>query len=194
MRKETNKLRNSVWKDILKIIKDFRLTPFFEINRTEFRITSLINGTEIICVGLDDGEKIKGFSDISDVFLDEVTAFSPDDIRLIDGTVRSNRFKLPLQLYFAFNPISKVNFVYKYFGFESGSTPKDTFIHHSTYKDNTYLDKSFIKRMENLKEENYTLWQIESEGLFASLDKLIYTRWDVQAFDWHEMPGVLCCG
>ena len=116
MRKQTNQLKDSLFKEMQQVIDEFHLTPYFEINRTELRFTCKINGTEIKCQGLDEPEKIKGFVDISDVFMDEITAFTAEDIELIQGTLRSPKYKLPLQMFYAFNPISKANFVFKYFG------------------------------------------------------------------------------
>lgn len=194
MRKETNKLRDSVWKELLEIIEDFKLTPFFTINKTEFRATCNINGTEFKCLGLDEPEKIKGFAGMSDVFMDEITAFNEEDIELIDGTLRSTGYELPLQMYFAFNPISKVNFVYTYFGFDTGITPPDTFILHSTYLDNPHLDESYLKRMENMKERNYNRWKIEALGEFVTLDKLVFQNWKSEEFNYAEIKGQLICG
>lgn len=194
MRKETNKLRDSVWKELLEIIEDFKLTPYFTINKTEFRATCNINGTEFKCLGLDEPEKIKGFASMSDVFMDEITAFNEEDIELIDGTLRSTGYELPLQMYFAFNPISKVNFVYKYFGFEDGITPPDTFILHSTYLDNPHLDESYLKRMDNMKERNYNRWKIEALGEFVTLDKLVFQNWKSEEFNHAEIKGELIVG
>ena len=194
MRKETNKLRDSVWKELLEIIEDFKLTPFFTINKTEFRATCNINGTEFKCLGLDEPEKIKGFAGMSDVFMDEITAFNEEDIELIDGTLRSTGYELPLQMYFAFNPISKVNFVYTYFGFDTGITPPDTFILHSTYLDNPHLDESYLKRMDNMKERNYNRWKIEALGEFVTLDKLVFQNWKSEEFNYADIKGQLICG
>ena len=194
MRKETNKLRDSVWKELKETIEQFKLTPYFDFNKTEFRAVCRLNGTEFKCLGLDEPEKIKGFTAISDVFMDEITAFTADDIELIDGTLRSKAYILPLQMYFAFNPISKANFVFKYFGFDTGIAPPHTFIHHSTYLDNIYLDSSFIERMETLKERNYNRWKIEALGEFVSLDKLVYTNWRAEEFNHADIKGTLVCG
>lgn len=194
MRKETNKLRDSVWKEILEAINDFNLSDFFTINKTEFRITCNLNGTEFKCLGLDEPEKIKGFSNMSDVFMDEITAFNAEDIELIDGTLRSINYKLPLQMYFAFNPVSKANFVYKYFGFDSGIVPPNTFILHSTYLDNCFLDASYIQRMEDMKMRNYNRWKIEALGEFVSLDKLVFQNWIVEDFNHTEVVGKLNIG
>lgn len=194
MRKETNKLRDSVWKELIEVIDDFKLTPYFTFNKSEFRATCKINGTEFKCLGLDEPEKIKGFTDISDVFMDEITAFTADDIELIDGTLRSMKYDLPLQMYFAFNPISKTNFVYKFFGFDKGITPPNTFILHSTYLDNIYLDSSFFDRMEALKQRNYNRWKVEALGEFVTLDKLVFTNWKIEEFNHAEIDGQLCVG
>ena len=194
MRKQTTQLRDSVWKEILQVIDDFHLSQFFTVNKTEFRITCLINGTEFKCLGLDEPEKIKGFADISDVFLDEVTGFNQEDVELIDGTLRSPKFKLPLQMYFSFNPISKANFVYKYFGFDTGITPPNTFILKSTYLDNPFLGENVAERYEALKQRDYRRWQIEALGDFVSLDKLVFQNYKVEEFDHTKINGTLLCG
>ena len=194
MRKQTTQLRDSVWKEILQVIDDFHLSQFFTVNKTEFRITCLINGTEFKCLGLDEPEKIKGFADISDVFLDEVTGFNQEDVELIDGTLRSPKFKLPLQMYFSFNPISKANFVYKYFGFDTGIIPPNTFILKSTYLDNPFLGDNVAERYEALKQRDYRRWQIEALGDFVSLDKLVFQNYKVEEFDHTKINGTLLCG
>ena len=194
MRKQTTQSRDSVWKEILQVIDDFHLSQFFTVNKTELRITCLINGTEFKCLGLDEPEKIKGFADISDVFLDEVTGFNQEDVELIDGTLRSPKFKLPLQMYFSFNPISKANFVYKYFGFDTGITPPNTFILKSTYLDNPFLGENVAERYEALKQRDYRRWQIEALGDFVSLDKLVFQNYKVEEFDHTKINGVLLCG
>lgn len=194
MRKQTTQLRDSVWKEILQVIDDFHLSQFFIVNKTEFRLTCSINGTEFKCLGLDEPEKIKGFADISDVFLDEVTGFNQEDVELIDGTLRSPKFKLPLQMYFSFNPISKANFVYKYFGFDTGITPPNTFILKSTYLDNPFLGENVAERYEALKQRDYRRWQIEALGDFVSLDKLVFQNYKVEEFNHANINGVLLCG
>ena len=179
---------------MLQTISDFHLLDYFSINKTEFRITCNINGTEFKCLGLDEPEKIKGFADISDVFMDEVTGFNKEDVELIDGTLRSPKFKLPLQMYFAFNPISKANFVYTYFGFDTGIVPSNTFILKSTYLDNPFLGANVAERYEALKQRDYQRWQIEALGDFVSLDRLVFQNVKVEEFNHADIKGQLICG
>lgn len=192
MKKTTASVKDSVYKELINAINRFKLTQYFEFNRTEFRATCKINGTEFRCIGLDVAEKIKGYADISDVYLDEATAFTPDDFYLIDGTLRSKAYKLPLQIYVSFNPIAKTNWVYKYFGFDTGIVPDNTFILKTTYLDNPKAD--IINYMDALKKRNPQRYKIEALGDFASLDQQVYTNWRVEEFDYRDIKGELMCG
>lgn len=194
MRKTTVSCKWSVWKELKEAVERFQLSSFFEFKETDYSAICKINGTMFKCCGLDDAEKIKGFSEISDVLLEEATEFTPEDIDLIDGTVRSIIYTLPLQLYFCFNPVSKANYVYKRFGFDSGKTPPNTFILKTTYLDNPYLSPDYIERMEHMRETNPTRWKIEALGDFVSLDKLVYNNWRVEDFNHKDIKGTLICG
>lgn len=194
MQKQTNKVKDSVWKELLLAIDAFGLTDYFLFNKSEFRAICKLNKTEFRCIGLDEPEKIKGYANISDVYLDEVTAFTQEDIELIDGTLRSPKYKLPLQMYFSFNPVSKANWVYKYWGFDGSFKPKDTFILKTTYLDNPRINQGFITYLDNLRVRNYKRWQIEALGDFVSLDKLVFEEIEVREFDHKEINGQLCIG
>lgn len=191
MNKQTNKVKDGVWKELREAISFFKLDAYWDLNKTDYRATCKINGSEIRCLGLDESEKIKGYSNVSDVYLDEMTSFTAEDFELIDGTLRSMKYKLPLQLYGSFNPVSKANWVYHYFGFDTDCGPANTFIHHSTYLDNPRADATAY--MESLKERNPARYRIEALGEFASLDKLVYTNWRVEEFDHAAIKGQLLC-
>lgn len=195
MNKHTNKVVDGVWRELNNAIDQFQLRPYFTFNKTEFRATCNINGTQIRCLGLDDAERIKGYADISDVLLDEATNFTVEDFELIDGTLRSPKYEYMLQLYLSFNPVSKTNWVYKYFGFDTGITPDNTFILKTTYLDNSFLSHEYHERMEILKKRNYTRWKIEALGDFVSLDRLVYDGyWKCEDFDYTKIKGELLVG
>lgn len=195
MNKHTNKVVDGVWRELNNAIDQFQLRPYFTFNKTEFRATCNINGTQIRCLGLDDAERIKGYADISDVLLDEATNFTVEDFELIDGTLRSPKYEYMLQLYLSFNPVSKTNWVYKYFGFDTGITPDNTFILKTTYLDNGFLSHEYHERMEILKKRNYTRWKIEALGDFVSLDRLVYDGyWKCEDFDYTKIKGELLVG
>lgn len=194
MRKTTASCKWSVWKELKDAVARFKLERYFTFRETDYSAVCNLNGTMFKCTGLDDPEKIKGFSEISDVLLEEATEFTPEDLDLIDGTVRSIKYDLPLQLYFCFNPVSKANWVYKRFGFDTGITPPNTFVLKTTYLDNPFLSQDYIQRMEDMKATNPTRWKIEALGDFVSLDKLVFQNYKVEEFDHADIKGKLLVG
>lgn len=181
--KQGNKVKDTIWALFINTLHKFKLYDKCKINKTDFTI-ELPNGTYIKMTGMDDPEKAKGFVDIDTIWLEECTAFSVDDVELLDGTLRGP--KENKEIYFSFNPISKANWVYKYFGFDTDIVPPDTFILKSTYKDNKWCDSATINRLERLKERNPARYKIEAEGDFATLDKLVFD-YTVEGFDVHEI-------
>lgn len=194
MRKTTASCKWSVWKELKDAVERFKLNQYFTFRETDYSAVCNLNGTMFKCTGLDDAEKIKGFSEISDVLLEEATEFTPEDLDLIDGTVRSVKYTLPLQIYFLFNPVSKANYVYKRFGFDTGIIPHNTFILKTTYLDNPHLSQDYIQRMEHMKEINPSRWKIEALGDFVSLDKLVFQNYRVEEFENERVYGQLLVG
>lgn len=194
MRKVYRKCKDSVWKELKASVERFKLTQYFTFYEGDYRAVCKLNGTVFKCEGLDEAEKIKGFSEISDVLLEEATEFTLEDFELIDGTVRSVRYKLPLQIYCLFNPVAKTNWVFKRFGFDTGTVPANTFILKTTYLDNPYLSADYLARMEHMKEVNPTRWRIEALGDFVSLDRLIFQNYKVEEFDYTQIKGQLLVG
>lgn len=194
MRKTTANCKFSVWKELKEAIDKFKLNKFFTFYESDYSAVCNLNGTIFKCMGLDIAEKIKGFSEVSDVLLEEATEFTLEDIELIDGTVRSIKYNLPLQLYYLFNPISKQNWVYKHFGFDTGIIPPNTFILKTTYLDNPHLSQDYIERMEHMKKVNPTRWKVEALGDFVNLDKLVFNNWRIEEFDHADIKGQLLVG
>jgi phage terminase large subunit len=194
MRKTTASCKFSVWKELKAAVDRFQLNKYFTFYESDYSAVCNLNGTVFKCSGLDVAEKIKGFSEISDVLLEEATEFTPEDIDLIDGTVRSVKYKLPLQIYFLFNPVSKANYVFKRFGFDTGIVPPDTFVLKTTYLNNPYLSQDYIQRMNNMRITNPTRWKIEALGDFVSLDKLVFQNYTVEEFNHADIQGELLVG
>ena len=194
MRKVYRKCKDSVWAELKAALDRLKIRKYFDLYEGEYRAVCKLNGTVFKCEGLDEAEKIKGFSEISDVLLEEATEFSLEDFELIDGTVRSVKYKLPLNIYCLFNPVAKSNWVFKRWGFDTGIVPDNTFILKTTYLDNPHLSPDYLARMEQMKETNPTRWRIEALGDFVSLDKLIFNNYIVEDFDYKTIKGELLIG
>lgn len=182
-RKVGNTLRDSCWQLIIDTLQQFQLYSKCKINKTEMKI-ELPNGSLFLFKGLDDNERIKSITGITDIWLEECTEFTVDDYTQLNLRLRA---KYPYcQMFLSFNPISKQNWVYKYLGFDTGKIPKDTMILKTTYKDNRFLPQDYIQTLENMKETNPTYYKIYVEGDFATLDKLVYQH-IVEEFDYQEL-------
>lgn len=194
MRKVYRKCKDSVWAELKAALDRLQVRQFFDLYEGEYRAVCKLNGTVFKCEGLDEAEKIKGFSEVSDVLLEEATEFTLEDFELIDGTVRSVKYKLPLSLTLCFNPVSKQNWVFTRWGFDTGIIPPNTFVLKTTYLDNPHLSQDYIDRMNHMKETNPTRWKIEALGDFVSLDRLIFQNYKVEEFDYTQIQGQLLVG
>lgn len=187
MMKNDNKVEDTVWRMLLDTLVKFKQYDSIAnkkgINKSNHTVT-FNNGSWIKCVGLQEPERIKGYVNIDTVWMEECTNFTVEDVEIVDGTIRGKA--KDKEIYFSFNPVSKQNWVYKYFGFDTGILPEDTFILKSVYKDNKWCDDATIKRLERLKERNLARYKIEAEGDFATLDKLVIPYYTVDYFDWKE--------
>lgn len=189
VRKVGSTLKDSVWalfNDVLSQIGN----PIESINKTDLKIT-LFGGSEILFKGLDDSEKIKSITDITDIFIEEATELSLDDF-----TQLSLRLRSPLphnQIHLAFNPVSKANWCYNYFF--TGEVPDDCVVCRTTYKDNKYLPGEYISTLKELETRNPAYYRIYALGEFATLDKLVFPAYEKRLVSTEETNNCLFwCG
>ena len=191
IRKYGTSVRDSTFELVLSILKQWKIYEYCKINQSTFTIT-LPNNSVFLFKGLDDPEKIKSITNVTDIWCEEANELSDEEFTQLDFRVRAR--KPNLQLYVSFNPVSKVNWVYKRW-FEEGKKVGDSvFILHTTYKDNPYLPKKYVQSLENTIDTNPTYYRIYALGEFCSLDKLVYTNWEVREFDHDDIIGDLLVG
>lgn len=184
VRKVGNTHRDSTFQMLKDTLQFFKIYDQCKVNKTDMTI-ELLNGSIFIFKGMDDSEKIKSVANITDIFYEEVTEGTLDDVSQLDLRLRAKADNL--QMYFAFNPVSKDNFVYKYFHRDNPeATPGNMLVLKTTYKDNKFLPQSYIDSLEAMKETNPIYYKIYVEGDFATLDKLVYSH-SVAEFDYLAM-------
>jgi len=184
VRKVGNTHRDSTFQMLKDTLQFFKIYDQCKVNKTDMTI-ELMNGSIFIFKGMDDSEKIKSVANITDIFYEEVTEGTLDDVSQLDLRLRA---KAPdLQMYFAFNPVSKDNFVFKYFHRDNpGATLDNMLVLKTTYKDNKFLPQSYIDSLIAMKDSNPIYYKIYVEGDFATLDKLVYSH-TVAEFDYLAM-------
>jgi len=182
-------IKDSVFQLFLDMLTQFKLKQLVKINLSIFTI-ELPNGSIILFKGLDDSEKIKSITGITDIWIEEATEITQDKFTQLDLRLRVEINNL--QVVASFNPISKVNWVYKYFGFDSGITPPQTLILKTTYKDNKFLPPEYIAALERMKETNPAYYKIYALGEFASLDKLVFYNWIISDIQPPSTAKLMC--
>lgn len=185
VRKVSNTLRDSCFALVKSILSDWQLYEQCKVNKTDLTI-ELPNGSHFIFKGMDDPEKIKSIANIDDIIVEECTEVDEFDFDQLSLRLRSrNPYN---QVHCMFNPVSKENWVYKRWFKEGATFNKDTtVILHTTYKDNKFLPKEYIDNLLDMERTNPAYFRIYALGEFATLDKLIYTNWKVEDFDYREI-------
>lgn len=152
----------------------------------------LPNGSSFLLKGLDDPEKIKSITGITDCWIEEATELIPEDFDQL--TLRIRERVDNSQFFLSFNPVSKVNYCYKRWFAPGVEVDDDTFILKTTYKDNRFLPSDYIKTLENTIKTNPVYYRIYVLGEFCSLDKLVYNNWKVEEFNHADIKGQLLVG
>lgn len=190
-RKVGSTLKDSVWQLMIDTIIEWGLYSECRINKSIFTI-ELSNGSIFLFKGMDDSEKIKSITGITDIWVEEATEFSEEDIEQLNLRLRADTDNL--QMLFSFNPVSKANWVYRRWFKDGVIITDDTVIHQSTYKDNEFLPDDYIATIEKMARTNPTYYRIYALGEFASLDKLVFNNWRVgtmeDTHDWDLLCGL----
>jgi phage terminase large subunit len=186
IRKFGTTLRDSVFQLIIDLLKKWKLYEYCTINQTTYTIT-LPNESVFLFKGLDDSEKIKSITDITDIWCEEATELTEDDYTQLDLRLRA--MVDDLQLFCSFNPVSKANWVYKKW-FDPKLAVYDaleTMILRTTYKDNRFLPKAYVKALEEKEKSNPLYYKIYALGEFAVAEGLVITNWTKEDFNPMEL-------
>jgi phage terminase large subunit len=189
MRKVGSTLKDSVWQLVIDTLSQFQILGFCKVNKSVFTI-EMPNGSILLFKGMDDSEKIKSITGITDIWAEEATEFTEEDIEQLNLRLRAKTDNL--QMFFSFNPVSKANWVFRRWFAKGVVVGDDTVVHQSTYKDNRFLPDDYIATIEKMAKTNPTYYRIYALGEFASLDKLVFSNWKVGRIDDTHDWSMLC--
>lgn len=175
VRKTGKSIRNSVFRLLSEMIRDYDLTSYFSINKTDMAITC-VTGSSLITSGLDDVEKLKSVANINRIWVEEASEITEKDFNQLDLRLRGQS-KVGYQLTLTFNPISELHWLKKSF-FDVGRN--GAFVLKTTFKDNNFLDARYIQTLNDLKEQDYQYYRIYALGEWGSLGNVIYSNWEKQ--------------
>ena len=162
-RKVARTMRESVFKQLASQAAEIYPNCGLKVNKSDMRL-EFKNGSQIIFAGLDDVEKLKSIYNITGIWIEEASEVTEADFNQLDIRLRGET-KYYKQIIITFNPISITHWLKKRFFDEPN---KDVRTHHSTYKDNRFLDKEAVKVLENYKytdEYYYTVYCLGQWGV-----------------------------
>lgn len=195
LRKVNKTTKASTFQLLLDTLSQFGIIDMCSINRTDFTII-LPNGSQFLCMGLDDPEKIKSITGLTDAWMEEATEFTLDDFSQVNLRVR-DPYAEDQEIVLSFNPVSKANWCYLQFFSDNPELlefRKTVKIVHTNYLDNPHLPPEYIQALLLMKATNEVYYKIYALGEFGSLDKLVYNNWQKMDFDKSKLNGQLLCG
>jgi phage terminase large subunit len=181
-------IRGSVAQEVNRVISEWGVSQFFNINKTDGTITS-VDGWQAVFSGLDDVEKLKSITPaqgaITDVWVEETTETSQDSIKQLMKRQRGGDENTPKRMHFTFNPILQSHWIYKTYFADIGWTDTQTrykgdgiSIQKTTYKDNKFLTADDRKGLETETDSYY--YQVYTLGNWGVLGDVIFTNWRVE--------------
>lgn len=185
IRKIQNTVKVSIWRLMLDLLFESGIYNFCKINKSDMEI-ELPNGSIFMFKGLDDPEKIKSITGITDIVIEEATELIEDEFTQLNLRLRPK--EPDPQIYLMFNPISKKNWVYNYFFVNK--LPDNIRVVVTTYKDNRFLTQDYIDELERLQERNPAYYRIYTLGEFATLDKLVFPIYEKRIISDDEVKGL----
>lgn len=167
LRKVANTIELSVFAEIKERLTEMGCLWEFDINKTVKTFTHRPTGNQIICLGLDEPEKIKSIKGITGMWIEETTEFDENDIDQLNLRIRGKK-KNYVQYILTFNPISEDHWLKKrYFD----NKHPDCTIHETTYHDNLFLTNEDKAQLEELKNKNPLYYDIYCLGKWGITDK-----------------------
>jgi len=144
------------WKDV--VMKDLFIPEAF--NKTEMTY-KFPNGSRFQFIPADDDARWHGLrQDITyfdELFYIKKAIYDQADIRTKDKMISS------------FNPVAP-------FWIQDEFESEDTYVDHSTYKDNPFVSESIIKALEKRIKTDVNFYNVYVKGEFGSLDGLVFTQ------------------
>ena len=183
-RRYATTLRNSCFALFKEVLEKWHLTKYVKIRETDMSI-HFPNGSSIILIGLDTEEKLLSLTNISTVWVEEAYEVEKEKVEQLNLRMRGQA--LNQQIILSWNPISKKSWLYD---FTVENPPISSIFHHSTYKDNPFLNAEYIEALDEMEVRNpakyrvYGLgeWGVDSEGL-------VITNWRKEEFDPMELAA-----
>ncbi len=165
-RKVARTLRESCFSQLRGQIASHYSYRDFKTNHSDMMIAHK-NGSRILFAGLDDAEKLKSIYSITGIWIEEASETLEADLNQLDMRLRGITPHYQ-QIIITFNP-TDANHWLKHRFFDGRHS--DVTTHHSTYKNNRFLDekqKEVLEAYKNIDEYFYRVYCLGQWGVTGS--------------------------
>lgn len=171
-------LRNSCFSLIKEVLGKWQIIKYVSIRETDMTI-KFPNGSEIIFCGLDDEQKLLSLNNISTIWIEEAYQVEKEKIEQCNLRMRGNAKNQ--QLILSWNPISKSHYL---FDFTVENPPNNSIFHHSTYRDNPFLDAEYLAALDEMATRNPEKYKVYGLGQWGSdPEGKVIRNWREEEFD-----------
>lgn len=138
--------------------------------------------SEILFFGLDDESKIKS-TEFNLIWMEEATDFTPDDFTMLQTRLSADRPKgwKRNQIILSLNPSDARGWIKTWLLPQSGVC-----VINSTYKDNPFLTKEYIRTLLAMKDTNPRKYEMLVLGKWGVSEGRIFEKW--QLYDDESAP------
>ena len=186
-------MKDSIFNELCKAVINMGLSKLFTITVSPMKITCN-NGCQVLFAGLDNEEKLKSKTPqkgiLDTIWIEEATEIEFNSYKQLTKRLRGKTEKSK-RIILSFNPIIKTHWIYKEFFKNYNELTRsleepDAFIVHSTYKDNRFLTKQDVEKLENETNEYY--YDVYTLGNWGVLGNRIYENYKVVDMSEFNFP------
>ncbi len=175
-------VKTGMYYPMLKMLDDMSLSY---ISRETVPINiKLFNGHTLWFSSADNTEKLKHFTNVKRVIINEATALTEQDFSQLQN--RMGRTYSDAEIVFTFNPIDAHHWLVERYvnPYLTGKVPKNTTIHHSTYNDNPFLSKEWVEWLKSMELQDANFYRVYALGEPGRLEGLVY----IEGMNWVHKP------
>jgi len=170
-RKTMPALKMTAMRLFVSLLKDYGLYAKCNHNKSENFIDYKNNRVQFF--SLDEPDKIKS-TEFNYIWMEEANEFTYDDyITLLTRLSGRTAAQETNHMYLSLNPTEAMGWIP-----QKVVPTRDTEVIRSTYKDNPFVQKEYIKILENLREQDENYYKIYALGEWGQKQDLIYTRYE----------------
>jgi phage terminase large subunit len=205
IRKTESSCRHSVFEELCGAVRRIfgaEASRYWRIRQDPMELQSLVTGGRVVFRGMREDsqrEKIKSVSfesgKLTWIWCEEATELEEADLEMLDDRLRGDLSSLNPQLYFqitlTFNPVSSMHWLKRRF-WDVPASP-EVFRHHSTYRDNAFIDGEYAARMERRRCADPAGYAVYAEGEWGTAGSdLILTHYRTEELDVSEKAYDAC--